>query len=375
MRKLKVIVAMSGGVDSSVAAALLKKNGYDVVGVFMKFWQEPGEGRENLCCSAKARLDAKRVAVKLNIPFYVLDAQKEFKKRVVDYFIDEYKKGNTPNPCVECNHWIKFNFLIREMLKLKADFVATGHYVRIQRNFETRISNFELNSNLKNSKIDSKLKIKNSKLITAKDKKKDQSYFLWQLTQKQLSKIIFPLGDYAKEQARRLAKKFKLPVFNKKDSQEICFVNININEFLRRHIKANSGSIITKDGRKVGEHKGLIFYTIGQRKGIEIGGTGPYYVVRKDFKNNALIVSQSQKDLLKKEMIIKKVNWLNKPKKFPFRCGAKIRSMAQIVPCRIFKIHNSKFKIQFNKPQRAITLGQSAVFYKNKEVLGGGVII
>jgi len=375
MRKLKVIVAMSGGVDSSVAAALLQKNGYDVVGVFMKFWQESGEGGENLCCSAKARLDAKRVAIKLGIPFYVLDVQKEFKKQVVDYFINEYKKGNTPNPCVECNRHIKFKFLIDLAIKMKADYVATGHYVRINQK-----------SKIKNQ--NDKSKLKNFKLLTAKDIKKDQTYFLWQLNQKQLSKIIFPLGDYIKEEVRGLAKKWKLPVAEKKDSQEICFIDTNINEFLRKRIKTNKGPIITKDGKKIGEHKGLIFYTIGQRKGIEIGGTGPYYVIKKDFNKNTLIVSNSQKDLLQKEMMVKNLNWLS-GKSFNGKCKVKIRSMAAMVPAKIMKhvtrnMKQKNYRIIFDKPQRAITPGQSAVFYlpavasakegKGNELLGGGVI-
>lgn len=353
---------MSGGVDSSVAAALLKKNGYDVVGVFMKFWQEPGEGREDLCCSVKARLDAKRMAIKLGIPFYVLDVRKEFKKRILDYFIDEYKKGNTPNPCVECNRHIKFKFLIDLAIKMKVDYVATGHYA----------------------------KVKNGKLFVAKDRKKDQSYFLWQLTQKQLSKVIFPLGDYTKEQVRGLARKFGLSVAEKKDSQEICFIDTNINEFLKKRINTNTGPIVTVDGKKVGEHKGLIFYTIGQRKGIEIRWTGPastrpsslggpYYVVRKDFKKNVLIISNSQKDLLQKEMMVKNVNWLS-GKSFKGKCKVKIRSMAPMVPAII-----NKNKVIFNKSQRAITPGQSAVFYlpavasakegRGIELLGGGVIL
>jgi len=350
MKRKKILVAMSGGVDSSVTAAILKKNGYDVVGVFMKFWQEPGEGRENLCCSAKARLDAKRVAIKLGIPFYVLDVRKEFKKRVVDYFLKECKKGNTPNPCVECNRHIKFKFLIDTAIKLKADYVATGHYA----------------------------KAKNGKLMVAKDKKKDQSYFLWQLTQKQLSKIIFPLGNFIKEQVRGLAKKFGLSVAEKKDSQEICFINANISEFLKKRIKTNNGPIITKDGKKIGEHKGLIFYTIGQRKGIEIGGAGPYYVIRKDFKKNTLIVSNPQKDLLQKEMIIKNINWLS-GKSFSGKCRVKIRSMAKMVPAKIiehvtYNMKQKKYKVIFDKEQRAVTPGQSAVFYKGNELLGGGII-
>lgn len=320
----KIIVAMSGGVDSSVAAALLKKQGYDVVGVFMKFWKEPGAGRENLCCSARARLDAKRVAIKLGIPFYVLDAQKEFKKRVVDYFIKEYNRGRTPNPCIECNKWIKFRF----------PNMATGHYARV----------------------------KNGRLFVAKDKQKDQSYFLWTLKQNQLKRILFPIGDYTKKEVREMAKKWDLPVFNKKDSQNICFTAP------RRSLKTKAGNIITIDGKKVGEHQGLTFYTIGQRKGIKVGGIGPFYVVKKDFKNNALIVSNLEKDLLKKEMVVKNVNWIS-GKQYSGKCKVKIRSMAPMTAAII-----KRNKIIFDKEQRAITPGQSAVFYRGNEVLGGGII-
>jgi len=344
MKKTKVLVAMSGGVDSSVAAALLKNQGYDVVGVFLLMHKNSNPK------------DAKYVAQKLKIPFRVLDVRKEFKKRILDYFINEYKKGNTPNPCVECNRYIKFKFLIDLVIKMKANYVATGHYVRIKPKFQ----------NPNYSKSNPKSKFGNYKLLTAKDKKKDQSYFLWQLTQKQLSKVIFPLGDFTKEQVRGLAKKFGLPVFDKKESQDICFA-------LPRRSGAKAGPIFTKDNKKIGEHKGLIFYTIGQRKGIEIGGTGPYYVVRKDFKKNALIISNLQKDLLQKEMIIKNVNWLS-GKPYSGECKVKIRSMAKPSLAKIFSIPNSKFQILFNKPQRAITPGQSAVFYLKNELLGGGII-
>ena len=359
--KPKVLVATSGGVDSSVAAAILKKNGYEVVGVFMRMHDKSNSR------------DARKVTQKLKIPFRALDVRKEFKKLVIDYFIHEHKIGNTPNPCVECNPQIKFKFLIDLATKLKFDYVATGHYVRPRR-----------------------ISLGLTRLFIAKDTKKDQSYFLWQLTQKQLSKIIFPLGDYTKEQVRELAKKWKLPV-HEKESQDICFSsNADARGFLKSQIHAERGSIITKDGKKIGEHKGLPFYTVGQRKRIEIGPprlakasrreageTRPYYVVRKDFKNNTLIVSQSQKDLLQKEMFVKSVNWLS-GKPFSGKCKAKIRSMAPMVLCQIFKIQNSKFKIRFIKPQRAITPGQSAVFYlprrstakagKGNELLGGGII-
>lgn len=347
--KKKVIAAMSGGVDSSVAAAILKNIGYDVVGVFMKFWQEPGKGRENRCCSLEAETDARKVAAKLGIPFYVVDARKEFKKRVVDYFIEEYKKGRTPNPCVECNRWIKFGFLMDKLMMFKADYIATGHYARIQ----------------------------NSKLLTAKDKTKDQSYFLWTLTQKQLRRILFPIGDYKKSEVRPLAKKWGLPVYEKKDSQEICFVN-NLGSFLKKHIKIKKGDILTVDDKKVGEHEGLAFYTIGQRKGINIGGIGPFYVVGKDFRKNALIVAQGNfgDALYKKEMIVKKVNWLG-GKPYLGKCKVKIRYMTKAVQAVIKKQKiksKEQYLVFFNENQRAITPGQSAVFYKGSEVLGGGII-
>jgi len=335
---------MSGGVDSSIAAAIFKKQGYDVVGVFMKFWRESGTARENLCCSAEAKADARRIASKLNIPFYVLDVRKEFKKKVVDYLIEEYKKGNTPNPCVECNRWIKFKFLMDKALALKADYITTGHYVRI----------------------------KNRKLLVAKDRNKDQSYFLWTLNQKQLKKTLFPVGDYTKTQIRAMAKKWDLPVYEKKESQEICFIpDSDINKFLKKRIGIKKGTIITTKGEKIGEHQGLAYYTIGQRKGIKIGGIGPFYVVDKDFKKNALIVAQGDFDeaLFKKEFTVSKTNWISNVK-FPLKCNVKIRYLTPSVPATI-----RGNKVIFDKKQRAITPGQSAVFYSRNEVLGGGIIM
>lgn len=345
---------MSGGVDSSVAAAILKNQGHDVVGVFMKFWSPRlGATRlargENKCCSAEAQADARKVATKLNIPFYVIDARKEFKKRVVDYFIEEYKKGRTPNPCVECNRWIKFGFLLEKALALKTDYIATGHYARI----------------------------KNQKLFTAKDKQKDQSYFLWTLTQKQLKRILFPIGDYTKKEIREMAKKWDLPIFEKRDSQEICFVNKTLEEFLKKYIKTKPGSIVTTKDEKVGKHQGLAFYTIGQRKGIKIGGIGPFYVVDKNFKNNTLIVGRSEHvpELYKKEMIVENISWISEKPKFPLKCNVKIRYLTKTVSAIVYEIRTTKYKIRFSAPQRAITPGQSVVFYKRNQVLGGGVII
>lgn len=352
----RVICAMSGGVDSSIAAAILKRKGYDVVGVFMKFWaprQARGKQLENKCCSAEAQADARKVAAKLNIPLYTLNFEKEFKKRVVDYFVEEHKRGQTPNPCVECNRWIKFKFLMEKALGLKADYIATGHYARI----------------------------KDGRLFVARDKQKDQSYFLWTLIQKQLKKILFPIGNYTKKEVRAMAQKWDLLVFEKRESQEICFIYTSVEEFLKKQIKTKKGPIITIKGEKVGEHEGLAFYTIGQRKGIKIGGIGPFYVVDKDFKNNALIVAKSEHapELYKKEMMVEKVNWISGPPagkkpKLPLRCEVKIRYLHPAVSATIYQLPNTRYKIQFTKPQRAITPGQSAVFYKQNEVLGGGII-
>jgi len=357
----RVIVAMSGGVDSSVAAALLKRAGFDVVGVFMKFWKEPGKAKENRCCSVEAQTDARRVAAKLKIPFYTINAEKEFKKRVVDYFLREYRAGQTPNPCVECNRWIKFGLLMEKALSFGADFLATGHYARIGCQFKT-----------KNSKL------KTFKLLRAKDKNKDQSYFLWTLKQKQLAKILFPIGDYLKSEVRQMAKKWGFSVSDKKDSQEACFINTDLYAFLKTYIPAKAGIIEDADAKKIGKHQGLPFYTIGQRRGLKIGGSGPYYVVSKDFKKNILTVGKSddlKSRLFQKEAIVRKVNWVSgEEPKFPFWCKVKIRYLSPMSSAKIFKIQNSKYKIVFSEPQRAITSGQSAVFYKGEKLLAGGVI-
>lgn len=372
MKKKKgtVLCAMSGGVDSSVAAALLKDQGYDVVGVFMKFQSS----LINKCCSAEAQADARRVAAQLKIPFYVLDFRKEFKKRVIDYFIEGYQKGETPNPCVQCNKWIKFPLPLKKAKELGADYVATGHYVRLKCKMQNE-------------------KCKRWELATAKDKNKDQSYFLWALDRKNLDKILFPIGDYTKKEIRKMAKKFKLSVSEKKESQEVCFVNTDIKDFLKQHIPSNDltrkGDIVTTDGEKVGEHKGLKSFTIGQRKGIEVGGIGPYYVAKKDFKKNTLIVAKAKEssELDSKEMFVKDINWLIEAPKLPLKCKIKVRYMTLAASGTVSPLDSAslglssgrrrgkQYKVVFTKPQRAITPGQSAVFYLRDRVLGGGIII
>ena len=375
-KKPKVICAMSGGLDSSVAAALLKRSGFalrqtqgnpersrrvDVIGVFMKFWAESDKndsiGSKNRCCSPEAELRARKVAKILKIPFYVFDFSKEFKKKIVDYFLKELKKGNTPNPCVVCNKEIKFGLLLEKALSLGADFVATGHYARIK-----RIRNKELG-------------IREFKLLRAKDKEKDQSYFLWMLNQKQLRRILFPIGDYTRKEVENLAKKFKLPLLRAKKSVEICFIKTTLDDFLRKYLKEKPGKIIDTQGKVLGEHRGLWFYTIGQRKGIELAG-GPYWVLDKNVKENTLIVTKNEKDLFKKELICKNVNWISgKEPKLPLKIQAKIRYRHQLTWAVSYKLKAKSYKLVFEKPQRAITPGQSIVFYKGQEVLGGGIIV
>ena len=361
--KLKIAVAMSGGVDSSVAAALLKRQGHRVVGIFLHFWHEAAPpdkggvgGVENKCCSLKALTDARRVANKIGLPLYVLNFSKIFKKQVVADFLDEYQKGRTPNPCVRCNKLVKLGYLIKQARRLGFAYVASGHYAR---NIAGR-------------------------LFKAKDKTKDQSYFLYTLNQAELKHLLFPLGDYTKRQVRQLAKKFKLPVAEKRDSQEICFIpEKSHNEFLRRHLKLKPGPIrlltpLDKGGRGgiIGQHAGLPLYTVGQRKGIKIGGSGPYYAAKMDYKKNILYVVDDGNDkrLYGEKLIAEDVNWLSgAAPKLPLNCQAVIRYGHKPVKCQVVK-SGGNYLVKFTELERAITPGQSVVFYRGGEVLGGGII-
>ena len=353
MNKKKIIaLGLSGGVDSSVAAFLLKKQGYNVIGYYMKNWSaDLGKFK---CPWKEDRDYALRVANHLNIPFYTLNFEKEYKKKVVDYLFDGYKKGITPNPDIMCNKEIKFKLFLEKALKLGADKIATGHYSQVS----ARGGNVY-------------------HLLKGKDINKDQSYFLYTLTQKQLSKTLFPIGKYSKPQIRKIAKQAKLPTANKPDSQGICFIGeINITELLKTKIKPKKGDIITIDGKKIGEHEGVWYYTIGQRKGIKIGGGIPYFVVKKDIKNNRLIVAKGSwsKELFKKSCIIKNMHWITEKAKLPLKCFVKTRYRQEDQKCIVYKEKN-QYKIIFKEKQRAITSGQSAVLYKNNECLGGGIII
>lgn len=378
-KKPKVFAAMSGGVDSSVAAFLLKKQGYDVIGVFMRCFNLDG-------CAEQDAEDARRVcgSEKLKIPFYVWDFEKEYKKKVVEYMVKGYKKGITPNPDVMCNREIKFGLFLEKALKMGADYVATGHYVKIQ------------NSKIKNV----------NKLLQAKDKNKDQSYFLWTLTQKQLKHCLFPIGDYLKSEVRKIAKKAGLPTADKKDSQGICFLGkISLNEFLKKYIPEKRGVVLNITGEKIGEHKGAHFYTIGQRhidmkfqipnskiqknSNLQIENRKPYYVAEKDIKTNTLIMAEGSDNpaLYKKEIELTNINLMNyelgimnyglrkKSGEIKVSVLARVRYRQPLVSA-LFIIHNSLFKLVFDEPVKFVASGQSAVFYGKKgEMLGGAIIV
>jgi tRNA-specific 2-thiouridylase len=353
-KKIRIAVAMSGGVDSSVAAALLHKQGYDVIGVFMHFWFEaPKDQLEmdkfvNRCCSLEAEKTARGVCKKIGIPFYTLNVAEEFKNAVVDYFLNELKKGATPNPCVACNKEIKFKLLLEKAEGFGADMVATGHYAQVKRGGakKTEASVY--------------------KLLKAKDKNKDQSYFLYNLTQMQLAKYLFPIGDYVKPDVRKMAKKLDLPVWNRPESQEICFISDdNIKRFITEHLDLASGKIVDTAGKILGTHSGLPLFTIGQRHGLGIGGGKPYYVVKMDYRTHELVVTSDSEDklLYRDNLIAENVNWISG--KMPVNPPEE--AIVKMLP-------GGKYEVVFAKPQRAVMAGQSVVFYKGTEVLGGGVI-
>ena len=384
---MKIAIAMSGGVDSSVAAKILKDDGHDLVGLFLKLWSDPASTcdiqRENRCCNFEALEDARMVAAKLKIPFYVINAKKEFKKKVVDYFLEEYKNLRTPNPCIVCNEKIKFDLLLKKALSIGCEKLATGHYARIVEN-----NSGNLKFKIKN------LKLGNFHLLKGIDGTKDQSYMLYRLNQDQLGKIIFPLRKMKKLAVRKLAVKWNLPVKEKPESQEICFfADRDYRTFLQRYLGAKffqSGDIIGVGGEVIGKHQGLVNYTVGQRKlvnnesrVINHGDKNPLYVVGFNTDQNQLIVGED-KEVYKKEMTVGNVSWIDSgchPEPIRQARGrlvagsikVKIRYRHPEMPCKVKKDGN-KLVVKFQKPQRAITPGQSAVFYLGDEVIGGGVI-
>jgi len=361
--KERVVVAMSGGVDSSVAAALLKKQGHEVIGMTMCFNLPDSSRKRSSCCGIQGIEDARRVAQKIGIRHYVLNMQKVLKDCVIENFCQEYLHGRTPNPCIRCNQYIKFGALLKKTLSLGARYLATGHYARIDK----------VPSTLPGRQAD-KYQVPSCQLKKAKDAKKDQSYFLYRLGQKQLRHILFPLGDYTKDQVRRLAREFQLPTAQKPGSQEICFIpHMDYREFLKNQgIKIQPGPIIDMQGNVLGEHGGIAFYTIGQRQGLGIAKGYPLYVAKIEPKSNRIFVG-TKEEAKKREFFIKNAHFILKPIKKKVALKVKIRYNHNEMPALI-DLSGKKIKVCFRKPQFAITPGQAAVFYDRDKVIGGGII-
>lgn len=370
MSKKKILAALSGGVDSSVAAALLQDQGYNVTGVFCHFWKEKDSGGEeiiaNKCCSKDAETAARQVCQKLDIPFYTFNFSKQFKKEIVDSFIAAYANGETPNPCVACNEKIKFGLLLKKARALGFDLLATGHYAR-----PLPLPPLKRGGNAKTSL---------SRLLKGKDPDRDQSYFLYNLKQDDLKYLLFPVGNLLKTEVRKIAVKKKLPTAKREESQGICFIKEKKhNEFLKRHLKKiNSGEIVDQENNVIGNHEGLPFYTLGQRTGIKIGGTGPYYVYARDFKKNLLRVTRDYagNELLAREISCHQANWISGgPPKTPLKIAVKIRYQKTETAGELIKASRRNFTIKLKIPVRAAMKGQSAVLFRGDEVIGGGIII
>lgn len=359
MARKKAVVAMSGGVDSSTALALLVEQGYECIGVSMQLWDysrknDSSGALEGSCCTLDDIHDARRVAEGLGVPFYVINVEEVFSKEVVDYFVASYLSGTTPNPCIKCNQILKFEVLLKKALGLEADFLATGHYARI---------------------IDSP---RGRKLFQGADPSKDQSYFLFTMTQSQLERVLFPVGALTKKEVRERARALGLKTSEKAESQEICFVEEpSYADFLSSRVDLHAGDIVGNDGRVLGRHRGLFNYTVGQRKGLNLSG-GPFYVLDIDTRSNRLVVGPESL-LYSGGLIADEVNWID-PEAREAAVGGlsgvtmKIRYRHPGAPCKVTLLADGKIKAEFEDPQKAVAPGQAAVIYRGEEVLGGGWI-
>lgn len=352
----KVVVGLSGGVDSAVAALLLKEQGYNVQAIFMQNWT--AEASDPYCSIPQDLEDAKNVCEKLDIPFSLINFSNQYWENVFQHFLDEYAAGRTPNPDILCNKEIKFKVFLEHALQQGAEYIATGHYARCltQENIHH--------------------------LLRGLDQNKDQSYFLYTLGQEQLSKTLFPLGELTKQEVRKIAQQANLPNYDKKDSTGICFIGERkFKEFLNEFLLNKPGEMVTAGNKVISKHDGLMFYTLGQRKGLKIGGQKdglekPWYVVKKDITANKLYVAQDHQHpwLLSEALTTKNVHWIASEPVFPLFCQAQVRYRMAAQDCYVTKNHDF-FQVKFSQPQWAITPGQSVVFYLNNECLGGGVIL
>ncbi|MFP4615613.1 MAG: tRNA 2-thiouridine(34) synthase MnmA [Thiohalorhabdus sp.] len=347
----RVVVAMSGGVDSSVTAALLQEQGFDVIGVTMRLWDGPGN--EGGCCSVDDADDARRVADRLGIPFYVLNYAEPFREKVVDNFVDEYLAGRTPNPCARCNQFIKFDRLLQQVRDLGADYLATGHYARIERDGER------------------------SRLRTGRDGDKDQSYFLAVTPAAELDSILFPVGGYDKHQVRELAARYELVTADKPESQDICFVSRSAAEFVASRGAGpglEPGEIVDRAGNVLGEHRGAAYYTVGQRRGLHLAAGRPMYVVAVDTAANRVVVGEAD-EIFHAAMEVEGLNWFGDPLPEGGReAEVKVRYAGKPVAARVEPLAGDRARVTFAEPVRAVTPGQVAAFYSGDEVLGGGWI-
>ncbi len=349
----RIVVAMSGGVDSSVAAALLVQKGYQVIGLMLRLWAEPGGEADNRCCTPDAVNSARRVADALDIPFYLFNVETPFRAHVVDYFVREYAAGRTPNPCLMCNRHIRFDLLLRRALTLDARYLATGHYVRLER---------------ANGRY---------RLLKGLDAHKDQSYVLYMLDQNVLPHLLFPLGEYTKTQVRQMARRLDLPVADRAESQDLCFLaDGDYRRFLHQEAPqaVQPGPIIDRAGRVLGRHKGLPFYTIGQRRGLGIAAPEALYVLAIDAARNALVVGAAA-ELGSNDLTADCISYVSgQTPPQPLRVTAKIRYRASEAPALLTPLPADRARLRFDASLRDITPGQGVVFYRGQELVGGGII-